>query len=411
MKTIAQKLLSTRSSLGLPARAPPLTGAAVRGELLFTRRLACGKGLGNAAAICRNQAQRRRDEVYQTSPLGCSHLTIDERDCGCNRDRVHLLALGCFLASAACPAVAQQEEAAQNYPSKPIRLVVPWVAGGGTDIVARIITQKLSENLGQQIVIDNRPGANGIIGAEIAAKAPPDGYTMVLHAVEHFINASVYSKLPYDTVKDIAPVTLVASHYLVLIVSPGAPMRSVAELVALAKAKPREINFGSWGKGSLAHLSGELLKTMAAVDMTHVPYKGAPQAAADIMGGRIAFMFTTMPTGLPLVQAGKLRALAVTSAKRLPFLADTPTMIQSGYAGFEVQSWRGLFVPAKTPRHIIDKLHDQVVKVLQVPEVRQHVMTAGFEAVTCTPGELGTFSKAELAKWAKVVKTAGVRIE
>ncbi len=324
---------------------------------------------------------------------------------------LRLLALGWFLALAVGSAKAQQEGAAQNYPSKPIRFIVPWVAGGGTDIVARIVTQKLAENLGQQIVIDNRPGANGVIGAEIAAKAPPDGYTMVLHAVEHFINASVYRELPYDTVKDIAPVTLVATHYLVLIVSPTSPTKSVAELVALAKSQPQQVNFGSWGNGSLAQLSGELLKTMATVDMTHVPYKGAPQAATDIMAGRITFMFTTMPTGLPLVQTGKLRALAVTSAQRLPFLADVPTMIESGYPGFEVQSWRGLFVPAGTPGDIINKLHDQVAKVMEMPEVRQRVMTAGFGVVISTPGQLGTFSRAELAKWAKVVKAAGVRIE
>jgi tripartite-type tricarboxylate transporter receptor subunit TctC len=319
---------------------------------------------------------------------------------------MHLLALGSSLALAALPAPA-----AQDYPAKPIRLVVPWVAGGGTDIVARIITQKLAENLGQPIVIDNRPGANGIIGAEIAAKAPPDGYTMILHAVEHFINASVYTKLPYDTVKDIAPVTLVATHYLVLIVSPAAPTKSVAELVALAKSKPQSVNFGSWGEGSLAQLSGELLKNMAAVNMTHVPYKGAPQAATDVMAGRISFMFTTMPTGLPQIQAGRLRALAVTSAQRLPFLADAPTMIESGYPGFEVQSWRGLFVPAKTPRGIIDVLHDQTVKVMQMPEVRERVLAAGFGVVTSTPGELAKFSKAELAKWAKVAKDAGVHID
>lgn len=320
--------------------------------------------------------------------------------------RVHVLALGSFLAAAVLSA-----QAAQDYPTKPIRLIVPWVAGGGTDIVARIITLKLAENLGQPIVIDNRPGANGIIGAEIAAKAPPDGYTLVLHAVEHFINASVYTKLPYDTVKDIAPVTMVATHYLVLIISPTAPTKSVAELVTLAKSKPQAVSFGSWGEGSLAQLSGELLKNMAAVNMTHVPYKGAPQAATDVMAGRIAFMFTTMPTGLPQIQAGRLRALAVTSAQRLPFLADTPTMIESGYPAFEVQSWRALFVPAGTPRGIINTLHDQTVKVMQMPEVKERVQTAGFGVVTSTPAELATFSKAELAKWAKVAKDAGVHIE
>ena len=320
-----------------------------------------------------------------------------------------------ILASAAALCVVSVSLLAQplpqDYPAKPIRLIVPWVAGGGTDIVARIITQRLAENLGQPIVIDNRPGANGIIGAEIAAKAPADGYTMVLHAVEHFINASVYGKLPYDTVKDIAPVTMVATHYLVLIVSPAAPTKSVAELVALAKSKPDQLNFGSWGTGSLAQLSGELLKSMTAASMTHVPFKGAPQAATDVMAGRISFMFTTMPTGLPQIQAGRLRALAVTSAQRLPFLADVPTMIESGYPGFEVQSWRGLYVPAKTPRRVIDMLHDQTVKVIQIPEVRERVLAAGFGVVTSTPAGLAAFSKSELEKWAKVAKDAGVHID
>jgi tripartite-type tricarboxylate transporter receptor subunit TctC len=322
------------------------------------------------------------------------------------------LVVGWFCALGAYSAKAQpQQDAAHNYPVKPIRLIVPWVAGGGTDIVARIIALKLSENLGQQIVIDNRAGANGIIGAEIAAKSPPDGYTMVLHAVEHFINASVYSKLPYDTVNDIAPVTLVATHYLVLIVSPTSPAKSVSELVALAKSKPGQLTFGSWGDGSLAHLSGELLKTMAKVDMTHVPYKGAPQAATDVMAGRISFMFTTMPTGLPFIKAGKLLAAAVTSAKRVSFLPEVPTMIESGYPGFEVESWRGLFVPARTPREVINKLHDQVDKIVQLQEIRERIMAAGFDTVTCTPEQLGAFSRAELAKWAKVAKEAGIRVK
>jgi tripartite-type tricarboxylate transporter receptor subunit TctC len=326
--------------------------------------------------------------------------------------RMLLLVVGLSFPLGAYSAIAQpQQEAAQNYPVKPIRLIVPWVAGGGTDIVARIIALKLSENLGQQIVIDNRPGANGIIGAEIAAKSPPDGYTMVLHAVEHFINASVYSRLPYDTVNDIAPVTLVATHYLVLIVSPTSPAKSVSELVALAGSKPGEFTFGSWGDGSLAHLSGELLKTMAKVDMTHVPYKGAPQAATDVMAGRITFMFTTMPTGLPFIKAGKLLATAVTSTKRVSFLPEVPTMIESGYPGFEVESWRGLFVPARTPKEVINTLHDQVDKVVQLQDIRERIMSAGFEAVTCTPAQLGAFSKAELAKWAKVTQEAGIRIK
>lgn len=315
-----------------------------------------------------------------------------------------------LLFTLAASSANAQPGAAQDYPARPIRLIVPWVAGGGTDIVARILVQKLPGGLGQQVVIDNRPGANGIVGAQIAAQSSPDGYTIVLHAVEHFINASVHRKLPYDTVKDIAPVTMVASHYLVLIVSPTSPLKSVADLVALAKAKPNTVNFGSWGDGSLAHLSGEMLKTRAKVDMTHVPYKGAPQAATDVIGGRITFSFTTMPIGLPHVQAGRVRALAVTSAKRISYVAAVPTMIESGYPGFEVQSWRGLFVPAGTPKARIARLHSEFVKVLDMPDVRQQILNAGFETVTSTPDQLGAFSKAELAKWARVVKEAGVRV-
>jgi tripartite-type tricarboxylate transporter receptor subunit TctC len=261
-----------------------------------------------------------------------------------------MLKISCPVAALALAAllIAASPVNAQEYPARPIRLVVPWIAGGGTDIVARIIGQKLSDGLGQPIIIDNRPGANGILGAQIAAKSPPDGYTMVLHAVEHFINPSVHSKLPYDTVKDIDPVTMVGTHYLVLIVNPTAPMKSVADLVALAKAKPGELNFGSWGDGSLAHLTGEMLKTMAKVSANHIPYKSAPGAATDIMAGRLNFGFTTMPTGLQFIKAGKLQPLAVTSLKRVSYLPETPTMIESGYPGFEVQSWRAVFVPAGT---------------------------------------------------------------
>lgn len=305
----------------------------------------------------------------------------------------------------------QQQEAVQNYPTKPIRLIVPWVAGGGTDIVTRIIAQKLSSNLGQPIVVDNRPGANGIIGAEIAAKSPPDGYTVVLHSVEHFINAGVYSKLPYDTLKDFSPLTLVGTHYLLLIVNPTSPAKSVNELVALAKSKPEQITFGSWGTASLSHLSGELLKIMGKVSMTHVPYKGAPQAATDVLTGRISFMFTTPPTSLPSIRASKLLAIAATSGKRLSFLPEVPTMIESGYPGFDVQSWRAMFVPANTPREIISKLHNEIVKVVQTEEVRQHLMAAGFDAVSCTPEQLSAFSRAQLAKWGKVAKEAGVHID
>ena len=320
-----------------------------------------------------------------------------------------LLCPAALLVCAATQAAAAS--AGPQYPSRPVRIIVPWVAGGGTDIVARILTPKLTDALGQQVLIDNRPGANGILGSDIAAKATADGYTLVLEAVEHVINASTYAKLPYDTIKDFAPVGLVAGHSLVLIVSPSSPANSVKELVALAKSKPGELNFGSWGQGSLAHLAGELFKNSAGIQMTHIPYKGAPQAIVDILGGRLPLMFTTMPTGVPAIKQGKLRALAVTSRKREMLLADVPTMIESGYPGFEVQSWRALYVPAGTPKAVIARLNRDLVKVLEMPEVKERIVAAGFHPMSSTPEELDAFGKAELTKWAKVARTARVRIE
>ncbi|MBI1989515.1 MAG: tripartite tricarboxylate transporter substrate binding protein [Betaproteobacteria bacterium] len=261
----------------------------------------------------------------------------------------------CSAAHAAAPA------GGPDYPSRPLRVIVPWVVGGGTDIVARIITPKLTEALGQQVLIDNRPGANGIIGSEIAA--------------------------------------------------PSFPASSVKELAALAKSKPGELNFGSWGEGSLAHLSGELFKNSAGLKMTHVPYKGAPQAIIDMLGGRLPLMFTTMPTGAPQVKQGKLRALAVTNREREPLLPEVPTMIESGYPGFEVDSWRGLYVPAGTPKAIITRLNRELVKVLQMPDVKERIVAAGFAPVSGTPEGLDAFGKAELTKWSKVAKSAGVRIK
>ncbi|MCC6531296.1 MAG: tripartite tricarboxylate transporter substrate binding protein [Burkholderiales bacterium] len=290
-------------------------------------------------------------------------------------------------------------------------MIVPWVAGGGTDIVARILVPKLSDSLGQQVLVDNRPGANGIVGSEIAARATPDGYTIILEAVEHVINASTYAKLPYDTINDFAPVGLIAGHSLVLIVSPTLPVKSVSELVALARTKPGQFNFGSWGEGSLAHFAGELLKIHADIRLTHVPYKGAPQAIIDILGGRLPLMFTTMPTGAPPIKQGKLRALAVTSPRRDRAVPDVPTMVESGYPGFEVESWRAVYAPAGTPRALITRLNREFVSALQMPDVKERIVAAGFDVRTSTPEELDKFGKAELAKWAKVAKFAGVRIE
>jgi tripartite-type tricarboxylate transporter receptor subunit TctC len=300
---------------------------------------------------------------------------------------------------------------AADYPVRPLRIIVPWVAGGGTDIVARILAPKLIDTLGQQLVIDNRPGANGIIGAEVAAKAAPDGHTMVLHAVEHFINGSVQPRLNYDTVKDFAPVSLIAAHALVLIVQPLYPAASPKDLAALAKAKPGQLSFGSWGDGSLAHLSGELFKHSAALQMTHIPYKGAPQAALDVIAGRVPFMFVTMPVGAPHVKAGKVKALAVTSAKRQALIHEAPTMIEAGYAGFQVDSWRGMYVPAGTPQYAVTRLNRELVKIMQISDVRSRINASGFDPLSSTPEELDAFGRAEFEKWAKVVKTAGIRAE
>jgi len=319
-------------------------------------------------------------------------------------------AISCSVPGRIC-AQGQPAGAPQAYPTKPIRLIVPWVAGGGTDIVARIMVPGLSEGFGQQVVIDNRPGANGIIGSDLAAKAAPDGHTMILEAVEHVINASTYAQLPYDTVKDFAPVGMVATHSLVLIVVPSFPAKTVQDLVALARSRPGKLDFGSWGQGSLAHLSGELLKSKAGVDMVHVPYKGAPQAITDILGGRLALMFTTMPTGIPQINAGKVRALAVTSARRLPLVPEVPTMIESGYAGFEVESWRGMYVPAGTSRTIIARINGELARVLKMGDIRERILAAGFEPVSSTTERFVAFSKSELARWAQVARSAGVRVE
>ena len=315
------------------------------------------------------------------------------------------------LAAAAVAVATPVSSVAAEYPSRPVRIVVPWVAGGGTDILARVIAPRLAAGLGQQIVIDNRPGANGIVGAEVAAKATPDGHTLVLHAVEHVINGSTYAKLPYDTLRDISPVGLVASHSLVLVVLASSPAKSVKDLIAIAKAKPGGLNYGSWGEGSLAHLSTELLKRSAGVELNHVPYKGVPQAMNDILGGRLPFMFATMPIGLQTIKPGQTRALAVTSRAREPLLPDVPTMIESGYPGFDVLSWRALYAPAGTPKSVIDRLNHELMKVLQMQDVRASIANAGFAAMTSTPQELDQFGRAEFAKWAKVAKAAGVRIE
>jgi tripartite-type tricarboxylate transporter receptor subunit TctC len=301
---------------------------------------------------------------------------------------------------------------AQTYPDKPIRLVVPFPAGGTTDILARAVGQKLGEHLGQQVVVDNKPGAGGNIGSDIVAKSAPDGYTLVMGTVgTHAINASLYKKMPYDHIKDFVPVSLVALVPNILVVHPSVPANSVKELIAYAKANPGKLNFASSGNGTSIHLSGELFKTTAGVEMTHVPYKGSAPAVTDLLGGQVQLMFDNMPSALPHVKAGKLKALGVTTAKRFPAAPDIPTIAEAGVPGYEASSWFGVLAPAGTPKEIVNKLSSEIAKILQTPEIKERLLSQGAEPVGNTPDQFAAFIKAETAKWAKVVKESGATVD
>ena len=301
---------------------------------------------------------------------------------------------------------------AQPYPNHAIRLVVPFPAGGTTDILARAAAQKLTEALGQSVVVDNRPGAGGNIGAELVAKAAPDGYTLLMGTVgTHAINPSLYAKMPYDHIKDFVPIILVAGVPNVLVVNPSLPIHSVADLIKLAKAKPGTINFASSGSGTSIHLSGELFKTMAGVDMTHVPYKGSAPALTDVMGGQVQIMFDNLPSSLALIKSGKLRAVAVTSLQRAPALPDVPTIAESGLPGFEASSWFGILAPAGTPAPIVAKINAEVNKWLQSPEAKEQLLAQGAAAAGGSPEQFVAHIRAETDKWAKVVKASGAKVD
>ncbi len=319
------------------------------------------------------------------------------------RSRI-LISLSLLAAAAAATA--------QNYPVKSVRMVVPFAAGAGSnDIMARLIAQKLTDSLRHQFVVDNRPGASGIIGTDIVAKAPADGYTILMMSLTFTVNPSLFSKLPYDTAKDLTPVTMVASAPLMLVVHPSVPAKSVQEFIAYAKANPGKLNFGSGGPGTTPHLAGEMLKTMAGVQMTHVPYKGGAPALADLVGGQIQLMCENIPGTLPFARSGKLRALAVTDLKRSPLLPELPTLDESGLKGYQIVGWNGLFVPAGTPQAIVTKLHQETGRALALPDVKERLAIMGADGVGDTPQHFAAFIKAEIPKWAKVVKEAGLKIE
>jgi tripartite-type tricarboxylate transporter receptor subunit TctC len=302
--------------------------------------------------------------------------------------------------------------AAQDFPRKPIHLVVPFPPGGGNDTVARAIAQQVGPELGQPLVIDNRPGAGGSVGAELAAKAPADGYTLFLAGVgSHAVNPNLHSRLPYDPVRDFTPITLIASAPSVLVVNPGVPARSVAELTAYARANPGKLNYASNGNGSAAQLAAAMYEWMAGVRMVHVPYKGIAPAMTDLLGGEVQVMFGTIVALVPHIQAGKLRALAVTSRKRSTLLTEVPTLAESGLPDYEAGSWYGILAPANTPRDIVARLHFVVVKALKQPDVARRLAAEGAEVVGSTPEEFGAHIQSEIARVARVVRAAGIRIE
>jgi len=301
---------------------------------------------------------------------------------------------------------------AQQYPARPIRMLIGFPPGGGTDIVGRIVAQKLSENLGQQIIAENRGGATGMVAAELAARAAPDGYTiMMAHIAAMSILPSLYPKMAYDTAKDFAPITLAGIGPNLLVVHPSLPVRSVKDLIALAKARPGQLHYASPGNGSVQHLSGELFKLQAKVDMLHIPYKGSGQSIVDLIAGHVQLNFDAVPVVLGHARQGRLRALAVTSAQRSALLPDIPTVSESGVAGFDMSTWWGLVAPSAVSKDIVAKLHAETVKALKMSEVRERLGGVGAEPGGNTPDQFGAFIRSETAKYARVVKDANIKID
>jgi len=327
-------------------------------------------------------------------------------DAFATRSSVRTVAL---LASMWGASILANDATAQTYPNRPIRCIIPYIAGSSTDVVGRIVGPKLSERLGQAVVIDNRGGANSIIGTEMAVRSLPDGYTILLGATALATNPSMY-KLPYDAAKAFSPITQTVAVHLLLVVHPSLPVRTVAELITLAKARPGQLTYGSSSTGSPGHLAGELLQNLAGIKLVHVPYKGGPQATADLIGGQIQLQFDPIATSLPHIKAGKARALAVSSAKRSTILPDMPTIAET-VPGFNMVGWQGFLVPAGTPSEIIQRLHREIVAVFALPEVRQRIFDLGYETVGSSPREFAEFMRADTAQFARIISGAGIRPE
>jgi len=322
--------------------------------------------------------------------------------------RRHLLALAAGIAGATALPLHAQPDA---WPSRPIKLVVGYAAGGATDVIARLVAVKLGERLGQPVVVDNRAGANSNVGAEVVAKSPPDGYTLYVFTIANTINASLYARLGYDPQKDFEPIGLIAKIPNILVVNNNLPIKSIADYVRFAKASKDGITFASSGSGSSIHLSGEMFKMQTHLNMLHVPYRGSAPAVTDLLGGQVQSMFDNTPSALPHVQGGRLRAIAITSATRSPLLPDVPTVAESGFPGFDVQSWFGLAAPAGTPKPVIDRLNAELNKVLAAPELRQRFQDLAASPEPGTPEQMRSFAVAETQRWREVVKTSGAKAE
>jgi len=317
-------------------------------------------------------------------------------------------ALATLVTTAFLPAAAQAQQA---WPVKPIRMLIPWPPGGSNDVAGRIVAPRLAEALGQPVTIENRGGAAGTVGADVVARAEPDGYTIMLHSVTHLSNAALYPKLSYDTVKDFTPIGMVSTQPTLLVVHPSFPVRSVKELIALARAKPKQVLYGSAGNGSAPHLSMTLFSSMARVELEHVPYKGGGPALAGLLGGEVPLMLATVPSVMGQVKAGKLRAVAATSARRLSMLPEIPTVAESGLPGYEMSPWMGMWGPARLPRPIVDQVNRALAKTLSTPSVRDQFLQQGLEPVTMTPDEFAALIPREIERYAGLIRLSGARIE
>jgi tripartite-type tricarboxylate transporter receptor subunit TctC len=316
----------------------------------------------------------------------------------------------CTALFVAHSAVLAQEQG-PRYPSKPVRFLVPSSPGGGADVLARSLSPKMTESWGKPVVVENRSGAGGIVGYEIAAHAPSDGYTILIVAGGYTLNPSLYSKLPYDTMRDFERVSLIGCAPNLLVVQASIPVSSVKELIAFARAKPNYLNYASSGVGTTSYLSAEIFKAKTGVEMTHVPYKGAGDSTAAMIAGQVHLIFSTPSALVPHVKSGRLRALGVTSARRLPVIGDVPTIAEAGVPGFEVNNCYGILLPAKTPRSIVNTVNATIVRILRAPDTRAHLESLGFDVLGTTPEEFTAFAKADMAKWAKELKAAGIKPE